>query len=296
MKNRLLYHVDDFGRTNKINLSIHKTIRKGNTNSISVMVGQSGDDGASKIIKKLKNINIRLHINLTDGKSITKDGNATNENNFFKFSFVDLFFAPLKSNFKEKKETVEKEILAQIKHFKLKYKVKVLKIDGHQHVHLIPWILNLIIDISNKKYKVKEIRIVNESFFFTKLADIFKKFYIINFIKFSILKFLSLFAKSKLKRAEIPYNYKFMGVLYSGYMNIQSIEKYIKILRRNNIRKPIEILMHPNVSNISESKEFLNESMHKYYLLKKRKEEFNLIVSEKLKKVCEPYENFINSR
>ncbi len=296
MKKILLYHVDDFGRTNKINSSIYETIKKGNTNSISVMVGQAGDDSASQIIKEFKNINVRLHVNLTDGKSITKYNNITNKDNFFKFSFINLFFAPLKTNFKDKKKSVEKEIIAQIKHYKSKYNIEDLKIDGHQHVHLIPWILDLIIDVSKREFKVKEIRIVNESFFFAKLSDFLRKFYIINFVKFLLLKFLSLLARSKLKKAEIPYKYKFMGVLYSGYMNIQSIENYIKILKKNNIKKPIEILMHPNVSDISENKEFLSESMHEYYLLNERKEEFNLIVSEKLKKICEPYENFINNR
>ena len=49
MKKILLYHVDDFGRTNKINSSIYETIKKGNTNSISVMVGQAGDEVQVKL-------------------------------------------------------------------------------------------------------------------------------------------------------------------------------------------------------------------------------------------------------
>ena len=59
------FHADDFGRSKEISKNILKCLLKGNLNSTSVMIGHITDHYHIKL-KKIKNINIRLHLNLTE--------------------------------------------------------------------------------------------------------------------------------------------------------------------------------------------------------------------------------------
>ena len=58
-------------------------------------------------------------------------------------------------------------IKIQISEFKKFYKRNVVKLDSHEHVHMIPWIFDLIIK-NLKNFKIKEIRIPDEKFFKSK--------------------------------------------------------------------------------------------------------------------------------
>ena len=64
MNNKILFHADDFGRSSEISKNIFKCLEFGYLNSVSVMVNH--DQDSLKKLAKIKNINIRLHLNLTD--------------------------------------------------------------------------------------------------------------------------------------------------------------------------------------------------------------------------------------
>ena len=116
---------------------------------------------AVKIAKKNPELNVGLHIVLSNGKSslpIVEIPNLVNSkcefsNNKF-WCGVNYFF-----NNKARSE-LKKEIQAQFKAFK-KTGLKLDHVNAHNHMHLHPTIFNLIIEIG-REYNLTAIRIPNE--------------------------------------------------------------------------------------------------------------------------------------
>jgi len=64
MIKKIFFHADDFGRSKIISKNIYLCIKKKIINSLSIMIGF--DETYFKKIKGNNNLNIRLHINLTE--------------------------------------------------------------------------------------------------------------------------------------------------------------------------------------------------------------------------------------
>ena len=129
--NKIYFHADDYGRSKQISNNIINCIKKGNINSVSVMVSYLPYIYHKKL-KNLKNVNIKLHLNLTElpRKNLKKINDL---------SFLKLVFLKSKN-----KKIIYNEIENQIKRYKKLYKLKSIQIDGHEHVQMIPWIFNFI--------------------------------------------------------------------------------------------------------------------------------------------------------
>lgn len=257
---KYLLHVDDFGRSNSINNSIKKLIKNKKINSVSIIVCQSGYREALKIINKdLKNkINIRLHLNLTDGKSI-------NNQKIYNYSFIKLLLMPYLPFYRNEIKFIKREILEQIRIYKNDFNLKTISIDGHQHIHMIPWIFNIIF-MNRNKYNIKYMRKPRECFYVSEIKDIFKLNYLINILKFCILKALDKYLEKKINK--FNYKYSFSGILYTGINTLKSVKRSIKIANKKNLQY-LEILFHPGKCCENEKKLF-SKSFYEYYLSNQR--------------------------
>lgn len=251
--------IDDFGRTPQVSKTILKVINDiPNINEVSVML----DFVNSSFHNKLKLIKIKksLHLNLTDNINIEKLEKE--------LSFIQLVFLS-----KKKRVFVYKEINSQIKKFQKLYKLTQISINGHEHVHAIPWIYKYLYNNKN----VKNIRYVNEKFLF-----MFKKIkffeLIRNFIAYSILKIFNILNKKK------NNNKLFFGVLYTNNMCKKVYNKIIKNYSNSNL----EILFHPGKANKNEINYFSNKRYYKYFVSSNRLDE--------LKELYEIKKNFNNYR
>ena len=158
--NKIYLHADDYGRSLNINKSIENLIKINKINSISVIVNLNKKNLNKKFNKK---INLKLHLNLTDGL----------EKN------IGLFSLFLHNFYESKTKTALKDnIKSQLTDFKKIYNKKTIYLDGHEHVHLIPWIFNFIIKNSHK-YNIKKIRVINEKFIINNFKDLLN----INFLR-----------------------------------------------------------------------------------------------------------------
>jgi predicted glycoside hydrolase/deacetylase ChbG (UPF0249 family) len=180
INNQKLFHADDFGRSSEISKNILKCLKYGCLNSVSVMVNHNQD--SLYRLKKLKNINIRLHLNLTEIPKLNKKNNHFLNN----LSFLKLMFLN-----KKKKEIVFQEINSQIEKFLKIFKPDKLKIDGHEHVHLIPWIYDYLI----KNFDIHEMRNSNESLMAPRLIDILNFQYLRNLLACILIKFFCFLIK-----------------------------------------------------------------------------------------------------
>ena len=88
VNNKILFHADDFGRSSEISKNILKCLEYGSLNSVSVMVNH--DQDSLYKLKKFKNINTRLHLNLTEIPKTNEINSEFLSNlNFFKLLFLD---------------------------------------------------------------------------------------------------------------------------------------------------------------------------------------------------------------
>jgi len=257
-KTNVLFHADDYGANPEMSENILKCIKKGLLNSVSVLV--NNDTKVHRRLKNLKNINIRLHLNLTELKS----------KNINKIDFLkNLTFVKLLLLSKPQRQKVYDEIDRQIKLFKKIYNPKIFRIDGHEHIHMIPWIFNYLLKNKNK-YKIKQIRNSNEIIMFPRINDFIKLSYFRNLLACLVLKFFYYYNPKKYYNSP-----QFAGMIYSGNQNFETIIKTLDNLKKRKI-KNCEILIHPGFNKVRKSySEFQNS--------KNRKIEYNLCFSESLR-------------
>jgi len=261
---KIYFHADDYGRSEEVSKNIFKCLTKGNLNSVSIMIDH--DQKCHKKLKKLKNVNKRLHLNLTELPSVKNNNPIISNLSFIKLLFIDEL----------KKQKILNEIDIQIKKFKKIYKPKELKIDGHEHIHMIPWILEYLLKKKNY-YKIKELRNANEQLMLPRLIDLFNLKYIRNFIACIIVKII--YNLKKKPKMNSPY---FAGLLYSGMQNVETIKKTLIFFRKKKF-KNCEILVHPGYTNKKEKSKF-KKNYFNFYNSQNRKTEFNLCFSKEIKK------------
>jgi len=269
----IFLHADDFGRSELITSNIYKCIKYGSINSISVMMG-FGKFYFKKIkkIKKLKKLKIKLHINLTEEK---KQKFAFKEN-----TFIKLLLIKFSKGYKEKRCRVFNEIESQLISFKKEFSLKKIYIDSHEHVHIIPWIFDILIELSSK-HNIVEIRLPNESFFICNFKDLFNKNYLLNVIKLIVIKFLLLLNKKKNSKKT---NFVcFTGIMYSGIQNLNSILNGFKLSKKNEKKNGTEILVHPGFSS-SKEKNIFQIKYYQFYSSLNRIVEYCLCCDKKIMK------------
>jgi predicted glycoside hydrolase/deacetylase ChbG (UPF0249 family) len=282
--NFIKYHIDDFGLTKSISNKLLYLIAKKpkNISGISVVLNTNKDVGnlIKKIIKLNNKISINLHLNLIDGKAMSKKHKKIiNKKGYFKFNFLNYLLLKFNIDFLTYKNELRDEIESQLKLYlkilkDIKYKNPThISLDSHQYVHQIPWIFNLILSLSSK-YKIVFIRSTNEPFILSHFSNFFKLWFYKNLFKFFILRFFNFINSKKRNLYNIRSNKYFYGIINSGNMNRKYINS-IKVKSKSNI----QILFHPNIAIKKEKFIFDDNKKLLYYLSKKRIDEYNFILN-----------------
>ena len=247
MKN-IIINADDLGISKEVNTAVKLGHETGIINSTSLIVNMDGFDSAvNEIIPAFPKLNIGVHLNIMEGKSLTNVPLLCDKNGFFNNGYINLI---LKSKQKEFINQTEQEFRAQIEKA-MKY-CKIKHIDSHVHVHAIPEIFNLTLKLA-QEYGIKNIRTQKEIPYIV-FSKIFNKKFPVNIIKNILLNiFTDINLKSLKKYPEIKTNDYFIGVLYTGYMDEKAILNGIKKIKRDN--SVTEVIFHPYFSdNINKAK------------------------------------------
>jgi predicted glycoside hydrolase/deacetylase ChbG (UPF0249 family) len=283
---KVIIHADDFGITESITKNIVDTF-KYSLNSTSIVTNCYYYKDAMQIYKDnyKKNIRLSLHLNLVEGKpenKLYKFKYLTDKKNFFNktyFSLLIKYYLNFNTQKKLIRDEIKNEIESQIISFVSNSKNKHLSIDSHQHIHTLPFVFKVIIDLG-LKYNIDYIRIPKEHFIFHK--SILEN--PINIIKYLVLNFFCYFCLRMIKKTTINFNNYFIGVLTSGKMNYSYINKSLdRVSKNNNKNAIIEILFHPGQAQSKESKFWKKyPSIKKFYLSKDRITEKNILINNKI--------------
>lgn len=219
---------DDLGLAKSINDGIVFLLKEGKIDGASLMANGNAFEDAVNQIQDIPDPQIGIHLVLVEEKSLSGIKLPKNHKTFFIKYVLGL----------TKKGEIEKELESQIQKV-LETGIKPQFINSHQHLHLLPGIMNVVIFLA-KKYGIPYIRIVNEP---SRLgANFFRK------AQLCFLRFLSKIAKKRIVKGGLKCNDFFVGFINAGNMGIDDVE-YADDLSKKYPDKIIELGCHPGYEN-----------------------------------------------
>lgn len=236
--NHLSICADDFGITSNVNLAILNLVKKKSLTEVScIALTKSFEFDAIKLKEYKNDINIGLHLTLTDFEPLSGNSFLKKENKML--SVKELFSKCMFNKIPD--IYFLEEINLQIEKFKNILGFYPDFIDGHQHIHQFPVISRCLIKILKEKKIDDKIWIRNSS---ENLSSILVR-------RVSILKCLTLsmignLFKNRLIKENIKTNNGFSGIYdfskKRDYANL--FEKFIIKNSNNHL-----IMVHPGFSD-----------------------------------------------
>ena len=243
MNGKVIFNADDFGISRGVNAAIKQAHEEGILNSASIMINQKYAAEALRLKEKMPDLELGLHVNLTNEYPaapvdeipllVGKDGKF--KNGFLKLACLALIKP------KQLKEQVRIEVEAQIKKA-LEMGAEIKHIDSHRHVHMIPVIFEVFLELK-EKYQIGRIRVMNECGLLSALHN--KGFsYLLDggVIKYYLLRFFAMINGY----ASDTY---FYTMLYTCKL---SKNRFANVLVPQEFNA-VEVMIHPSLPDIDKN-------------------------------------------
>lgn len=250
--------IDDYGYSLEVNESIHEILLNSHVDEVAIIVNSdylTNLDSLKNVLHKT------LHLNLLEGRPVMSGHKyIVNKSGKFNLTFQkSLLLSIFRSLNKSALDEIKIEIDAQVDKFCKLFGVDRLNINGHRHIHLIPFIYEILGNHNN----VQSIRHLSEKIEFYMLRFVFNLRFLNNIIKYFIINILNIYNGSE-KRDSKPVR----GILLSG----------LSYLYRDS---DALTLFHPGLAidsndNISENRPIC------FYLASARKMEWEYLYNRKL--------------
>ena len=239
-KKQLIINADDFGISESVNESVFDSYTNGILTSTSIMSNGPAFAHAIKLLEKMQNLSVGIHLNVIEfttlNKKISPKSLLYDQTGKYNNGFISLLCKSFNKNFLEE---IEADFRLQIE--KTLSQTKVDHIDSHVHVHAIPNIFKIVCKLA-QEYGIDNIRTQYEHPY---LANDIKKYfsikYPINWIKLILLNSFTVINKKYLSKTDLKTNNNFIGVNYTGYMDINTLEPALK-----KVQNRTEAALHPS--------------------------------------------------
>ena len=307
--NRPDIHADDYALTVNTSRDMLECMRAGKLDSISIVPNMSCFEECMTLffaeIPRLPFLPLlSVHLDFVEGRSLagraaapdlTKDGS-----DLMGLGWGGLFFASYLPGKRERiKEQLKREIGAQLARVQqavrkcveiaeqagIPCEQKGLRIDSHQHAHMIPVVWEAILEtVSEEGYTLEYIRNSKEvlDVFLTDVS-LYKTYRPINFVKNRLLAVYSHKVDRFYKEQGMTQMYLW-GLVMSGRMDRKRIERlYPKMQRKAEKEgRTLEILFHPGITLQEEvTPEIARDAVEDFYLLKDRHVEKEAVLTMK---------------
>ena len=245
----LIINADDFGLHEYINAGIIKGFQEGCITSASLMCSAPAFRNAVDSAKKNPDLGIGVHLTLVGGvrSMLPSDRipSLLDENGLFISDyvlFVKRFIAGM-----VKKSEIKAELSAQIE-CALHTGLPITHVDSHQHLHVLPGIIDIVIELCNA-YGIAKVRIPAEDIrwsggYSANLGRFVGRFG---------LTVCAEMAKKKLIKAGLRFPEHFFGMLAGGNLDGKLVRRIIAELPEG----VSEIMTHPGVQSSDLSKLYL---------------------------------------
>lgn len=305
--NRPDIHADDYALTINTSKDMIECMRAGKLDSISIVTNMSCFDACMELlyaeIPKLPFLPLMsVHLDFVEGKSLAgrakAPGLVKKGSDLMGLGWGGLFLASyLPGKRKKIKAQLTCEIKAQLAKGEKAAKrcreiaeaagvscvQKGLRIDSHQHAHMIPVVWEaLLTAVKDEGYPVEYIRNSKEvlGVFLTDMS-LYKTYRPVNFIKNRLLSFYS-HKVDRYAEANGQSSMYLWGLVMSGRMDQKRIEKlYPKMLAKaKRDGRKLEILFHPGLMLADEvTDEVAGEAVEDFYRREDRHVEKEAVLS-----------------
>ena len=225
-------HADDLGLADGVDEAILALARDGLLDGASLLVeGPTATAAAARWQILPKQLTLCLHLCLTEGP---QSGDCPD----LPASFGQLLLASvLPSRRRRLKPQIARRIEAQINRYRVLTGLREINVDGHQHIHLVPIVLDCLLQQAD----IRWIRTTAEPLptglplksWVSAVRDG-------GLLKWLVLQVLTALARPRLQKRSIHTNTRFAGVLFTGRMSGAELEAAESCLNGGDL-----LLAHP---------------------------------------------------
>ncbi len=238
-----LLHADDLGLAEGVDEAIIDLARGGQLQGASLLVN---GPSAADAVEAWRNIAapppLTLHLCLTEGHRLPNCPDLPT-------GFGSLLLASLLPWQRRRIAPQLRLVLQQqISRYRQLTGLQQIRLDGHQHIHLVPLVLDAVLDLAGCE-SIIWVRTTRESLpEGLSLKLWWRSVQTGGLLKWLVLQLLSGLAIPRLRRAGIPTNRRFAGVLFSGSMFGKAFRRSWKTTHslgtNQRASRPI-VLIHP---------------------------------------------------
>lgn len=238
VEKKFILNADDFGMSKAFNRAVLDGYHNGFLTSASLCAnGKAFNAAVNEIIPECPNLGLGVHLNIIEGRSLTKAPLLTNKKGKFNNVFLSIL---LKSHDESFLNQVEFEFRTQIETV-MNY-AKVDHIDSHVHTHSIPNLFKITAKLA-KEYNIPYIRTQYEEMYFVpSIRKHLNLKYPPNILKILLLNYFTSINKKVVEEYGLKTNDNLIGVGYTGLMDDLTVEYGLKAIEDSHIT---EALIHP---------------------------------------------------
>lgn len=235
---KFILTADDFGMSKAFNRAVLHGYHNGFLTGASLSAnGKAFNAAVNEIIPECPNLSVGVHLNIINGRSLTKAPLLTNKRGKFKNNFLSLL---LKSNNEEFLKQVENEFRTQIETV-MNY-TKIYHINSHEHIHCIPNIFKITAKLA-KEYNIPFVRTNYEEIYFVpSVKKHLNLRFPINLFNTIMLNNFTAKNKEVLNEYGLKTNDYIIGVEYEGLMDNLTVEYGLAAIENDCIA---EAVIHP---------------------------------------------------
>jgi len=253
---RIIVSADDFGLTRGITDGILSAFDNGTLTSTSVITNGDAFGYAIEQWRSRIGLGLTLHVNLMEGTSTAPPKEVRlllDDQGEMNLSFVKLLALSLRLRGRERdrlRGQIRSEIEAQLGAVAATAGPDWQpRVDGHQHYHMIPIVLEALLEL-HERWQFHYVRVTEEPHFFvTELRRAVPNYLGPNIAKHALLHVLASAARRQLERRGIAHCRRFVGLIFSGNMTIEPVRAALGHLRglerRGGEEELVEFLLHP---------------------------------------------------
>ena len=235
---KLIVNADDFGRHELINRAVERAFNSGCLRSATLMAGGIAFDDAINLAKKFPKLGVGIHFTLANGNPILPPEEIptlVTEEGIFHGDYIKFLKRYLSG--KISLGEVRSELAAQLEKI-LNTGLTLTHFDSHQHLHHIPGIIEIVLELASAK-NISAMRVANTKIFDGELDSLGK------FIGRLGLGSLAKFTAHQAHKKNFTTPEHFAGIVAGESVS----EKFLLKLIENLPDGTTEVMLHPGIDN-----------------------------------------------
>lgn len=246
-----LFNSDDYGITLVQAEHILQCRRAGRLTGISAMPNSPHLEEAMALVDDDPSLHVAVHLNVTEGLCLSAPEDVpllAGPDGRFRQSFFRLLILSLGPGRRELQRQLAHEFSLQLRRVLPLTGNRPIRLDGHQHIQMIPAVLAAIRDTTRANgWDVTYIRWVREPLWpFLRRPSLWRYYRPVNILKNIVLNLLALPSGRIARDMGLARNMA-MGLVLSGNMAYEPVHRLLPELERIAARRgmDLEVVIHP---------------------------------------------------